>query len=348
MCSTSRSEKGGMNSVIDQLMDHNWSKEYQFSYLATHISGNTLKKSIYFINSYIKLFYLLVRDKFDIIHIHMSYKGSFYRKYYISRLCKKYNKKVIIHLHGSEFKDFYNSGTGKLKEKIQKLFTIADTTIVLGNDWDKFLHNIVPQASVSVINNAIALPKFEPRVQHHPIRLLFMGALIKRKGIVDLISAVKNISDDSIEPFELWIAGTGEDEKKLKEFSKQCGVDEKVKFLGWINRDAKPQLLKETDVLVLPSYNEGLPIAILEAMSYGLPIISSDVGSISEAVEVGKSGYLFQPGNTDTLSQCLKQIISDERKYEEFSKNSRRIAEEKFSDTIFFSKVEALYKKLST
>ena len=101
MCSTSRSEKGGMNSVIDQLMDHNWSKEYQFSYLATHISGNTLKKSIYFINSYIKLFYLLVRDKFDIIHIHMSYKGSFYRKYYISRLCKKYNKKVIIHLHGS-------------------------------------------------------------------------------------------------------------------------------------------------------------------------------------------------------------------------------------------------------
>lgn len=113
MCSSDRKEKGGMNSVIDQLMNHDWGTNFELSYLATHITGNAIKKILFFGKAYIKLKKLLKEDEFDIIHIHMSYKGSFYRKYYVTKLCKKYGKKVIVHLHGSEFKDFYNNGDQK-------------------------------------------------------------------------------------------------------------------------------------------------------------------------------------------------------------------------------------------
>lgn len=118
MCSSDRKEKGGMNSVIDQLMDHDWGEHFRFSYLATHITGNPIKKTLFFMNAYKKLKKLIKKNTFDVIHIHMSYKGSFYRKYYVTKLCKKNNKKVIIHLHGSEFKDFYNSGNEKRKSKL--------------------------------------------------------------------------------------------------------------------------------------------------------------------------------------------------------------------------------------
>lgn len=346
MCSSARSEKGGMNSVIDQLMDHDWNSGFQFSYLATHISGNTIKKSIYFMISYVKLNILLVIDKFDIIHIHMSYKGSFHRKYYVTKLCKTYNKKVIIHLHGSEFKDFYNSGDGKLKKKIEELFTIADLTIVLGNDWKRFIHSIAPKAKVTVINNAIALPELKIKKQHHPVRLLFLGALIKRKGVADLLSVVKKINDENSGSFELWIAGAGEEEKSLKKFSKENGMDKYVKFCGWIGVNDKPKLLNDTDALVLPSYNEGLPIAILEAMSYGLPIICTDVGSISEAVFEGENGYLFKPGNKDKLEHDLKKLVFNENIWKKMSEKSRKIVEKQFSETGYFKKIEEIYRTI--
>ena len=74
MCSSDRKEKGGMNSVIDQLMDHDWGNEFQFSYLATHVTGNSFKKVLFFANAYRKLKKLIKQNAFDIIHIHMSYK----------------------------------------------------------------------------------------------------------------------------------------------------------------------------------------------------------------------------------------------------------------------------------
>lgn len=344
MCSSDRKEKGGMNSVIDQLMDHKWSNDFQFSYLATHITGNTIKKIAFFANAYKKLHKLIRKDSFDLIHIHMSYKGSFYRKYYVTKLCKKYNKKVIIHLHGSEFKDFYSNGDKKRKTQIKELFTLADITIVLGEDWKKFIISIAPDAKVEVVNNAIALPKIAEKKIRNERVLLFLGALIQRKGVIDLLQAIEKLSQKGVSNFKLLIAGAGDEESKLKEFVKENGLDSKVSFLGWISKEQKPKLLKSTDILVLPSYNEGLPIAILEAMSYGLPIISTNVGSISEVVS--DNGFLISPGDVVLLTEYLERLISDNELWLKMSHCSRNLVELKFSEDVFFDKIEKIYRKL--
>lgn len=346
MCSSDRKEKGGMNSVIDQLMDHDWGDDFQFSYLATHVTGNPLKKIFFFANAYRKLKKLIKRDAFDIIHIHMSYKGSFYRKYYVTKLCKKYNKMVIIHLHGSEFKDFYNNGNSKRKAQIQELFSIADSSIVLGEEWKKFILKIAPKANVVVINNAVSLPNFEDKESNKVRTFLFLGALIQRKGVIDLLDAVKQMKDQGVSDFRLSIAGSGVEEQRLKEYTRTNGLQKYVEFLGWVTKEQKPELLKKSDVLVLPSYNEGLPIAILEAMSYGLPIISTNVGSIAEAVKEKENGFLIEPGDVDSLAHAMIQLTNNSILWKKESRASRNICETKFSENVFFEAVEKIYRGL--
>lgn len=294
-------------------------------------------------NAYKKLKKLIKKNTFDVIHIHMSYKGSFYRKYYVTKLCKKNNKKVIIHLHGSEFKDFYNSGNEKRKKQIRELFTIADASIVLGEDWKKFISGIAPKANVIVINNAVALPNIQTRTISHNRTYLFLGALIQRKGVVDLLEAVKQMKNRNVSNFHVLIAGSGAEENQLKEYTKQNGLQSYVDFLGWITKEQKPSLLEKADVLVLPSYNEGLPIAILEAMSYALPIISTDVGSIAEAVQEDVNGFLIAPGDVNALTDAMVKLTVNTKLWKEESSMSRLICEKKFSEDVFFKEVERVY-----
>lgn len=343
MCSSARSEKGGMNSVIDQLMDHDWGDEFEFTYLATHISGNPVKKSLFFARSYLRLKKLIKKNTFDIIHIHMSYKGSFFRKYYVTKLCKKNNKKVIIHLHGSEFKDFYYSGDENRKAKIQELFNLADVTIVLGESWREFITSISPKANVVIVNNAVKIPDIDEKKLHERVTFLFLGALIKRKGVMDLLQATKQLADTGITNFKILIAGSGEEEQNLKNYVTENKISDHVEFLGWVGNDDKPGLFEKSDVLVLPSYNEGLPIAILEAMSYGLPIISTNVGSIAEAVQEGKNGFLIALGDVNALADSMIKFTIDTELWKKESSISIKICEEKFSENVFFENIERVY-----
>lgn len=96
--------------------------------------------------------------------------------------------------------------------------------------------------------------------------------------------------------------------------------------------------LKNSQILVLPSYNEGLPIAVLEGMSYGMPIIATNVGDMAEAVHDNVNGYLIEPGDITHLAECLLKMLDKER-YLDFSKESKRIAKEKFSDESYFRRI---------
>lgn len=346
MCSSDRKEKGGMNTVIDQLMNHDWGTNFELSYLATHVTGNAIKKILFFGKAYIKLKKLLKEDEFDIIHIHMSYNGSFYRKYYVTKSCKKYGKKVIVHLHGSEFKDFYNNGGQKRKSMIVELFTIADCTIVLGEQWKQFINKIAPKSNVAVINNAVHIPEIGEKEESQERVLLFLGALIKRKGIQDLLKALNKIQQNGINGWHLLIAGSGEEEVVLKEYVKKNSLEEQVEFLGWINKDKKNDLLMKSDVLILPSYNEGLPMAILEAMSYGLAIVSTDIGSINEAVNNGLNGYLYNPGDIEELERIITKLVADDALWKKQSRESRRICIEKFSEDTMFTRIDKIWTSL--
>lgn len=343
MCGSHRREKGGMNSVIEQLLNNDWGNDYKMMYLATHISGSSIKKILFFLKAYLKLIFMTIFRRFDVIHIHMSYKGSFHRKYYVAKTCRFFRIKTIIHLHGSEFKEFYNNADDSLKSKIKRLFNDCDKTIVLGDAWNEFIKSICPKANTYVLHNSVKLPKDVSVSNNETKNILFMGALIKRKGVSDLLEAVKMIKERGYENFVLLIGGTGEEEKNLHDYVNENNLSENVKFLGWIENNIKEEIYSNADIFILPSYNEGLPIAILEALSYGLPVISTNVGSIDEAVKNDINGFLLRPGDINEMADKIIALIDNPILLNKQSVNARTIAEDKFSDDKYYDKIKGIY-----
>lgn len=339
------SVKGGITTVISQIREHDWKKEnVEMKFIPTYIDKNNVFKIFYFLISYIRIFIQFLYWNPDVCHIHMSYKGSFTRKYMIHKLCKLFSIKDIIHLHGSEFEKWYMELDENKKKKVKELLLTSDNFIVLGEKWNKAIKNIESRTKTLILNNSVHIPEETTYWNQSTFNILFLGVLIERKGVIDLLKAVKEISKkiDSKE-IHFIIAGTGKQEDALKKYCIEEGINEYVEFKGWIECDTKIDLLKHSQLLVLPSYNEGLPVAILEAISYGLPIIATDVGDIHSAVKNGENGYLIRPGDYIALSEQILSITDNEALFEKFSMNSRKLAENDFSDEVFFSKILQCY-----
>lgn len=350
MIGSDNTVKGGITSVISQLLNYNWNNEnIEMKFLSTYIGGSKIKLMSFFIKSYIKFLYLLISYKPKLVHIHMSHSGSFYRKYIIHKTCKLFKIKDIIHLHSSSFNEFYSYSNVRNKERIKQFFSECDAVFVLGEKWKKNILNIQPNTNTIILNNAIKLPKVSDKKCNADINILFLGVLIKRKGINDLLRAVNslnriNLLEDYNVKFK--IGGVGEEENRLKSYVKENDLDKYVEFLGWVEKEEKQKYLENSDIFVLPSYNEGLPIAILEAISYGLPVISTRVGSINEAVINNYNGYLIEPGNVDTLTSTLEKLTIDKDIRIKFAKNSEELAISKFDEKNYHKKISLYYREL--
>lgn len=342
------SVKGGITSVINQIMSHDWKTDgVDIKFIPTYIETNNFKKVLFFARAYQRIKKEIRDNKPDIVHIHMSYKGSFTRKYLIHKLCKKNNIQDIIHLHGSEFKKWYDAVNDKKKRTIRTLLGEANAFIVLGERWNRIVKEIEPATNTVVLSNTVHIPEETVR-WNEPFKILYLGVLIKRKGVSDLLKAIKFLKQNlGSNKFEVVIAGSGPEEENLKSKSKKLEIEDVVDFVGWTDGEKKTQLLRECQMLVLPSYNEGLPMSILEAMSYGMPIVATDVGDVSSAVIDGKNGYLVEPGDVNDLFNGMKQLVLSRDKWNIYCKNSRKFAVEDFSEDVFFSKIENLYEELT-
>lgn len=341
------SVKGGITSVISQLRKHDWeSCGVEMKFLPTYVDTNLVRKLQFFGKAYLKIRKEIASNRPDVVHIHMSYKGSFTRKFMIHRLCKGNGIPDIIHLHGSEFKKWYDGANEGQRKKIRALLKEADAFIVLGEKWEQVIREIEPSANTVVLRNAIHIPE-ETVTWEEPVKLLFLGVLIQRKGVSDLLKAARKLKDElGGQRFRVVIAGSGKEEDNLKKETAELEIDDVVEYAGWADEQKKTALLKACQVLVLPSYNEGLPVAILEAMSYGMPVVATDVGDIPSAVVEECNGCLVEPGDVEHLAVSMKRLILERESWLRYSREARKNAMEKFSEDVFFSRMEQLYDDL--
>lgn len=341
------SVKGGITSVITQIMDHDWKKEnVSMEFIPSFRNGSKLQKITDFIRTYCKLTFRFITNKPDVLHMHMSHAGSFSRKYLIHKLCKIFGIADIVHLHSSGFVGFYDNSNEKKKKKIRGFLTECGSVIALGSEWEQRVRRIAPDARICVMNNTIRIPDTTTNQNVEILTFLYLGVLVKRKGVSDLLEAIKGLKEDGIldnREVLFKIGGTGDCEEGLRKYVADNDLSEYVEFLGWVAGEEKEKQLKSSQVLVLPSYNEGLPIAILEAISYGLPIVATDVGDVARAVHNEVNGFLFNPGDIKTLQKQLAAIVSSDEMRIKMSSASRKIAEEDFDDRQYFRKLAELY-----
>ena len=229
-------------------------------------------------------------------------------------LSKLLGRKVILHIHGGGFKDFYKTNP----RIIRKILEIADCLIVLSGSWKKFFESITKKPLICVVPNPVVLPSNEDldRREHSPLlRLLFLGLLDQQKGIYDLLQVLADHKEEFEGRVLLNVGGNG-DVAIFENTVKKMGLEKLVIFHGWVSGDKKKELLLNSDVFILPSYVEGLPMAILEAMTYGLVIVSTTVGAIPEVISQDY-GYLIAPGDQEALLDSLRSFSVERSRSEE-------------------------------
>lgn len=345
---SSTKDKGGIVTVIKSINKH-LSADFKVSQVDTYITTkNPIKKLSYFLFGLIQLFFRLLFSQVDIVHIHMSYKGSFYRKSIIVLLCKLFKKPVIVHVHGSTFKDFYQGLNPSLKKYVQFILNKTDKLIVLSKEWSDFFSKIVNKEKIFILYNGVEVKEkslISKKEDHSTVNFAFLGRLGQRKGIYDLLDSIKILKEKNIKVM-FHIAGDGEIEK-VKSIVKEYGIEDYVKVIGWINDEEREKLLTISDALVLPSYNEGLPMAILEAMSYGLTIISTPVGGIPELINNGENGYLVNPGDSVALAEAIEKAATNgDWRNQAKERNVKKISEQ-FNLTKLIKSLEKIYIELS-
>ncbi len=248
----------------------------------------------------------LLRDRrIRIVHIHTASYNSFYRSAIFVVLSRLLGRKVILHIHGGGFLNFYKT----YPRMIGWILELSDCLLVLSETWRIFFEKALTKPLIRVIPNPVVVPQNENlgcRQKSPHLRLLFLGLLDAQKGIYDLLQGLASNKEYFENKVVLHIGGNGDVTTLIKTIQ-QMGLESLVTFHGWVSGDKKKELLLNSDVFVLPSYIEGLPMSILEAMSYGLVIVSTNVGAIPEVVSP-EYGYLISPGDIVSLVDILKML----------------------------------------
>ena len=278
---------------------------------------------------------LLFNSRFEIIHIHGSFKGSFYRKYFFYLIAKKiYGRKVVYHIHGSEYHLFYENASAFIKKKVSAMVEGIDALIVLSKEWQSFFDKNFDQPNIFILNNIVEENEYHPKKINHTIKMLFLGRIGERKGTFDLLNAIKKNKSEFKGKVHFYIGGDGETARLNTEIQ-EYQLEELVEFLGWIKGDKKKELLRNSHLMILPSFNEGLPISLLEAMANGMPLISTHVGGIANILDNGSNGFVVEPGNADQIGKAIASYIETPDLINLHGKKSYSIAEQFFPANVF-------------
>lgn len=269
-----------------------------------------------------KSIYHILFSNVEIVMVFASSGYSFLEKGLIIKIGWLLNKKTIIAPRsGFLIEDIHSNN--KFKNKVKNILNKSTFVICQGTFWKDFFKNefSLSDDKLKIINNWISVDEYNPIKKriNSPVKILFLGWVTKNKGIYDLINAIKKIRNKD---FILEIAGNGDEFKNLKSLLQKEGLNKKVHLLNWVYGEEKKQLLNRADIFVLPSYREGMPNSLIEAMSSNTAVISTTVGGIPDLIKSGINGILVNPGDIEALKNAILYYLDDEERMIDFAQKA--------------------------
>jgi glycosyltransferase involved in cell wall biosynthesis len=300
---------------------------------------------LYFVWAIVLIVTARFRRRVGLLHLNMSQRGSVVRKGVLVWLGALLRVPVIVHIHAATLVDDLTCLPSFVKTFLRMTMERARFVIVLGRYWrDFFVDQIgVDPASVVIIPNGVRGPD-DPatRAQAKSPRLLFLGQLGERKGTTELLQALADPRVRALD-WTLVLAGDGEVES-LYARAQSLGLAERCSFLGWIEHDQVTRLLSNSEVLVLPSHAEGLPVAILEAMAFGLAVVTTPVGASEDAITDRETGMLVPGGDVEALVGCLVELMSDADLCRSLGRAAQARYRQEFTLAIYADRIRELYR----
>lgn len=345
MLGPSLNQQGGMASV-EKLLVHRVTDGLKVHHISTHEEVSALQRLWIFQLALVQFLIRLLKNQVDLVHIHVSERASVFRAVVWVLLARLFRKPAVMHAHGCEFHTFYETLPRFAKHLVNRTFRQCFCFIALSQSWRDYYisHCRLSPERVLVLINPVALPEQVPNRQETEIvKFACLGRIGQRKGSFDLLRAFSQLSLEQKQRAKLILAGDGEVEE-ARRLASRLGIANRVECPGWLSSNECKKLLAKSDVFVLPSYTEGLPMAILEAMGWGLPVISTPVGGIPEVIMPNRNGLLVNPGNTHELASAM-QLLLEDKEFRLALGNSARVDVEPFDVEVYCSQLVSIYQE---
>lgn len=296
---------------------------------------------------YYVLFNKLLFSKADLVYIPISQTTiGFLRDVPFIILSKLFRKKVVLHLRGGYFKEFYNSSGRIMKYIIRKTLSKSDRMIVLGECLKPLFDGLIPGDKLSVVPNGADM-SFNVRrpdaSEKEYFKILFLSNLIESKGFKDVLHSVGKVSAEH-DNVRYVFAGDwrrNEDKLECEDYINRENIHDYVEFVGTTTGKQKIELFQDADIFVFPTYYpmEGHPWVIVEALAAGLPIITTDQGCIKESVIHEENGYIIPHRNLKALTERTVQLVENPQLRKKMGFKSRELYEANFTKEHFVQRM---------
>jgi glycosyltransferase involved in cell wall biosynthesis len=288
----------------------------------------------------------IASKKNRLLHFNFAFsKASVLRDAPLVIIAKLMRKKMVVHLHGGEYLT-QQLPPGWMKFLIKKSITVNTPVIVLSPAEKKTVEEQYKLSNVFVLPNCVDITeakKFErsERNSGQPLNLLFIGRISVSKGMAHIYEAMKILTEKNI-AFNFFMAGAGPDEKEYTEkFSALLGS--RFVFEGVVFGEEKTALFKKCDVFVLPSLFEGLPMSLLETMSFGLVPVVTNVGSIKYAVTNNENGIMLGQNPATEMATAIEQLTGNVMMFKKLSTNAAATIFKNYDPEIYIDKLNSIY-----
>lgn len=337
---TSRKTRGGITSVVKAHETGEQWKKYHCRWIETHRDGPAWRKIWYLVTALLE--YIILLPFYDIVHIHVGLRTSVNRKLIFASMAKRFHKELIVHFHPATEKhlfDFEHSG------KIRRLFDYSDMLMVLSPQWVSWINEAYPDNhfNMSVVYNPC--PKVKRDFSKRQKEILYAGILSDRKGYNRLMNAFALIYNKYPE-WKLVFAGNGElyEANRLRE---ELNIPKyKVDFQGWVSGEAKDEVFQRASIYCLPSWGEGFPMGVLDALAYGIPVITTPVGGVEQVLHNGVDCLIYDTYNISLLAESLERLMSDEALRQTIVEEADKQVNSTFNIFQINSEIDKKYKEI--
>jgi glycosyltransferase involved in cell wall biosynthesis len=225
----------------------------------------------------------------------------------------------------------------------------ANRVVALSQAWRAKLRDMSPEARIVVVENAVAMPEVVPsRGGAGRCRFALLARMDEWKGIDDLLAACAKLRGAGVE-LDVELAGppgTAGDAATLARKIEALDLEGNVRYVGPVHGEEKAELLRGADVYIQPSHHEGMPISLLEALGFGLPVVATSVGAVPEVITDGSEGLLVPPHRSDLLAAAMRAVATDPTGRQRMSRAARRRVSARFGLDRFRNDLLSLYHEL--
>lgn len=339
---------GGMPAVVRGLVESPLADRYRMDVIATYRTARPLRRLVVFLISLAALVRWCLGPGTRIVHIHSAVRGSLYRKSVCVAVAKALRRPVILHVHaGMGDIAAFHDGIGPVRRALfRRAFALPDRVLSVSAAGADEVGRRFHASRIAVIPHAAPqIPPSPPsRSDSSHLQIVYAGGFADpAKGGVGLVEALPDIM--AVCPMaEVTLAGPGKPPAGAR---KVVDALDRVRWAGWLEGESKAYAFGTADVFLVPSLSEGLPVALLEAMAYGRPIIATRVGGIPEALTHDIDALLIPPGDGPALAEAVRALAQDPERRHRLGLAARERAAA-FDEDNVCRRLDALYRELAS